>query len=299
MSQPIEPDKTIVQISQIVSAFDAKRKRSLMPTLAALVTILVAGIAASIMLGVIHFAAFGAMIAFILFIFMEPRIKQSLSRDMMPILVKMAGDFQYDQQGLFTDFLIGNGSLPSGSLAKAEDRISGKIGGVDFDSWEAKITRKSGKRTRTVFDGLIVSMPVDESRWLLVRPAVDPVSEFFRNMFRPVSNQEAEMHEIRIERDGYELWTEKGDWDTSALVEVLISIRNSLPLYARFRGVFQDDGRAYLLLDVARNLYDLGGLFSSKKAVMAHVDKALNEIAVAPSCVAIWATAKDVPRENL
>ncbi|WP_371397140.1 DUF3137 domain-containing protein [Fretibacter rubidus] len=75
----------------------------------------------------------------------------------LPEIARLFGDFTYDVKGKIPmRAMKPSGIVPGHSGYNSEDHFSGLYKGVSIDLSEIKLTKKSGKRTVTVFNGLAV-----------------------------------------------------------------------------------------------------------------------------------------------
>ena len=240
----------------------------------------------------------GLGLSVVLYLFMNERAIRKVSDRIMPILAYMAGDFTFEPNGMSTGFLQAPRVLPHGRVAETEDTVKGRIGDVAFESWEAEIDRKSGKRRRTVFDGFIVRVDVEDQRELLVRPARSMLSMLALSNFLAPDNARGEGSEMHVLSRDVEVFCKSGDWLKSDLRKALDQVARSLPPGLRFRAVQQTAGAAVFALDSTRDLYTIGGLFSGKDAMRREIDQALRDLAIAPTVAAIWAEVGKKVRTN-
>lgn len=81
-------------------------------------------------------------------------------------------------------------SLPSAAVghfnrSSIDDQIAGRFEGMDFEVYEASLSRKVGKNTTQVFKGIIMALRLDRplAGTLVATKPVGSVTKFFRDLF--------------------------------------------------------------------------------------------------------------------
>lgn len=131
-------------------------------------------------------AIFGGMI--VLSIARKParNFQQQLRASMFPEIFGFIDDFQY-RHGHAAGFLgpLEATGMLSYTSASHDDWFAGSYDGVRFELAETHLKKKSGKNTRTIFDGLIFHIRLDSHfrGLLLAQRKADVVTKFFRDLF--------------------------------------------------------------------------------------------------------------------
>lgn len=131
-------------------------------------------------------AIFGGM--FVLSIARKParEFQQQLRAKMFPVIFGFIDDLHY-QNGKAPGFLgrLEEIGLLSYTSADHDDWFAGKHEGLQFELSETCLKRKSGKNTRTIFDGLIFHIQRDSTfrGLLLAQRKANVITKFFRDLF--------------------------------------------------------------------------------------------------------------------
>ena len=284
-----EIDPNIAKIHAIVAKTDSIRRRYVL--ILALAALAVTGVAVAVTATADEPIAFvGAAVAVGVMTWqMSRHLRQKLTTQIMPIIADIIGPFDYQRGGNRIADLQAEGLLPAGSAKRTEDRITGAIGTASFTSWEAEITRRSGDRSRLVWQGLLVDVPVKDRKWMLVRPTP---GYFFGGMWRDafggVEITGAIKASITVDGKGFEFWCVPGEWDVPALSQRLTDIAQAVPGKVTFYGALQNNRRTVLCFEARHDLYDIGGLFMTKDKVVEQIDRAFLDAGLAPSVAAMW-----------
>ncbi|MEM7459180.1 MAG: DUF3137 domain-containing protein [Pseudomonadota bacterium] len=82
---------------------------------------------------------------------------RAYKRDILPDLARLFGDFRYEAKGKIPmDWMKPSKIVPGHSRYKSEDYFVGEYKNVGINFSEIKLTKKSGKHTVTVFNGLAI-----------------------------------------------------------------------------------------------------------------------------------------------
>lgn len=131
-------------------------------------------------------AIFGGMFVWSLARKPAREFQQQLRSKMFPVIFGFIDDFQY-RNGHAPGFLarLEEIGLLSYTSAQHDDWMSGNHEGLWFELSETRLKKKSGKSSRTIFDGLIFHIKRDSNfrGLLLAQKKADVVTKFFRNLF--------------------------------------------------------------------------------------------------------------------
>lgn len=197
----------------------------------------------------------------------------------MPHLARTV-DLEYQQNASAFLNRIPQRLLPRASVQKAEDHLSGKVGGRKFEMAEVKI-KTGGKRSRTVFQGFVLRFE-----------NVAPLPAFFlaqahetdRWFSRIDTSDLVESQKIRGQNDvAYGVWLSKAgmaqkDPALTAVIDILTDLEEQIEGYVRLFSATSTGEEMHIALDHSSDLYRIGGLMASDEAIMDAIKKASEEL---------------------
>lgn len=114
------------------------------------------------------------------------RLQQSFRDRLIPSAFSFIDSVRYQNKGEPASF----SRLPQTAVGVFtqkgfDDQISGRFEGLDFEVYEASMSRKAGKSTVQVFKGVILAMKLDKPfhGTLVATKPVGSVTKFFRDLF--------------------------------------------------------------------------------------------------------------------
>lgn len=208
-------------------------------------------------------AIFGGML--VLSIAQKParEFQQQLRAKMFPVIFGFIDNFHY-QNGKAPSFLarLEKMGLLSYTSADHDDWFAGNHEGLHFELSETCLKKKSGKNTRTIFDGLIFHIRRDSDfrGLLLAQRKADVITKFFRDLFGsklvPIETGVAdidETHDFRTDAAGSES-VKLATKMAKALDWLQDSWRHG-PVQIAFQ-----DADCYLLLAASKDHFELPGI---------------------------------------
>lgn len=189
--------------------------------------------------------------------------QQDLRKTLFPVIFSFIDYFEY-QNGRAPSFigrLVSTGLL-SYTRATHDDWFAGNHEGVQFELSETHLSKKSGKNTRTIFDGLMFCLHRNtEFRGLLIaKRKSNVVTRFFRDLFgSSLTDISTGVSEID---DSHEFRTDQPGAEASALAVKMAKALDWLqeewphgPVQIVFNGT-----DCYLLLAARKDHFELPGI---------------------------------------
>lgn len=86
--------------------------------------------------------------------------------DILPEIANLFGDFTFDVKGKISMiWMKASKIIPNHSRYESEDYFKGSYKGIGIEFSEIKLTRRSGKRTVTVFDGVCILLKLNHKKF--------------------------------------------------------------------------------------------------------------------------------------
>lgn len=168
-------------------------------------------------------------------------------------------------------------------VRSAEDLLSGNVAGRSVQFAEVKV-ETGGKNSRTIFDGYVIRVPN-----LVPMPPffLAPADEFESGFLRRANLSSDGLFRIGTEAIhgiSFTLWTSSAeqteDAGFTAVVDALKGMGPILGGGASLYSVTSDREVMHLAVRHVRNLFTIGGVFSSEEAVMASARTALEDLSL-------------------
>ena len=150
-----------------------------------------------------------------------------------------------------------------------------------------------------VFRGQLIDVTVDATCYLLLRPRRGVIEEAWFAQKDPIRPADADRYGIRVGFETFDVWKQEGAWNHTALEAYLTELLGVLPPYMHFAGLLHAEGRVLIALGTNQELFRFGRLMTLKLNAQLEIDRAFNDLAIAPAVAAHWIGAANLPREAL
>lgn len=188
------------------------------------------------------------------------KLQQSFRDKLIPSAFGFIDNVRYQNKGEPASF----SRLPSAAVGHFnrtgfDDQIAGRFEGLDFEVYEASLSRKAGKNTVQVFKGVILAMKLDKPfhGTLVATKPVGSVTKFFRDLFGSGGLEQVitgnsvvdEAYEVRSNNSQAALPL------ASRLTDALDQLHDEWP--DQPGRVALCEGTAYVLLPTGKNFFEL------------------------------------------
>ncbi len=245
--------------------------------------IAIIGFAAAIAFAHVQWSIFSLGAAVFGIIMVARHARRSHEAVIMPHLARTAG-FSYEAKGLPADVDFPDILLPKGGVNKVEDRIAGKIGGLDVVIAEYHI-ETGGKNSSTLFDGFVIGMTAieKEPEFRLVLASETEPRFLAGPRFSPQGREAAWTGQARNGKS-YKLFLENSSREAEdaaiPLAKALISLEDLFDVNSYIYSAVRNAGRITVAIRHKRDLFRMGGLFASRASIEGQVHHCFDDLKI-------------------